>query len=87
MKSLQQKLKMTYLKKIQKILESVNVFFDLSEVDADDFTEEALFIECWEMEQMYACANKQHLHQLYKLWCSRVEEVQSFELDDVIPVA
>jgi hypothetical protein len=81
----QQKIKKTYLTRIQKILESVNVFFNLSELNVDDFTEEALFMECWEMEQMYACSNNKHLHQLYKLWCSRVEEIQSIQLDDAMP--
>jgi hypothetical protein len=81
----QQKIKKTYLTRIQKILESVNVFFNLSELNLDDFTEETLFMECWEMEQMYACGNNKHLHQLYKLWCSRVEEIQSIQEDDAMP--
>lgn len=82
----QQKLKRTYLKRIQKVLASVNVFFDLLEVDVDDFTEEALYIECWEMEQMQACANNQSLYQLYKLWCSRVDEIQSLQFQEEIVI-
>ena len=67
--------KKKYLKKIKKALETVDVYFDIRDIDMNEFTEESLFLECWDVQQMCACTN----NQLYKLWCYRVEDMQSVQ--------
>ena len=66
--------KKKYLHKIQKMLASVDLYFEVADMNLDDYTEESLFLECWEIQQMsqttpMAC-------QLYKLWASRCQDAK-----------
>jgi hypothetical protein len=69
--------KKKYLKKIKKAFETVNVYFDMRDFDINEFTEESLFLECWDVQQMCACKEQHSYNQLYKLWCCRLEDMQT----------
>ena len=66
-------LKYKYLKTIQKALEPFEVFFNLSELDVNEFTEESLFMEYWDLQQINENGPN---NQLYKMWCFRLQQMQ-----------
>jgi hypothetical protein len=68
--------KLKYLKKIQKAYETMNMFFNIDEIDINEFTEETLFIDYWEVQQLCEFAKNNPDNQLYKMWCSRIQEIQ-----------
>jgi hypothetical protein len=76
--------KKKYLKKIKKALETVNVYFDMRDFDINEFTEESLFLECWDVQQMCVCKEQHTYNQLYKLWCNRLEDMQTFQEEIII---
>jgi hypothetical protein len=75
--------KKKYLKFIQKAFNTVNINFDISDIDMNEFTEESLFLECWDVQQMCACIGQHTNNQLYKLWCYRVVDMQSVQEEPI----
>jgi hypothetical protein len=76
--------KKKYLKKIIKALMTVNVYFDVYDFDLDEFTEESLFLDYWDVQQMCICSGQHTTNQLYKLWRNRVENMQPVQEEPII---
>ena len=75
--------KKKYLKKITQALMTVNLYFDTIDDDIYDFTEESLFLEYWDVQQLCVEQGQHTTNQLYKLWRNRVENMQSVQEDAI----
>jgi hypothetical protein len=49
------------------------VFVNLDELDVNEFTEESLFMEYWDLQRINENGPD---NQLYKLWCFRLQQMQ-----------
>jgi hypothetical protein len=72
------------LKKITEALQTINLLFDITDHDLDDYTEESLFLEYWDVQQLCVERGQHPTNQIYKLWRNRVENMQSVENDEII---
>ncbi len=72
-------IKQQYLSKLEKLFHSLHLFFDTSLVSVDEFTEESMFIELWESEEM--CSQQFRNPQLFKLWLSRIKQMNISDND------